>query len=186
MAKYALPVKCPECGNEAHSGAVTCGKCGFPLKRGKVNTVRVVTASVAPELEELNPFEAISNFSLWGGFVNVLKNFVEFDGRARRKEFWGWVLFGSVFVLCIYVLVAIVRTITYSWNVLVWEWVGVFISVATFLPYLAVSVRRMHDTDNSGWWAIIPGIVFIFACVDGTPGDNKYGPDPKGREVTLD
>jgi uncharacterized membrane protein YhaH (DUF805 family) len=55
-----------------------------------------------------------------------------------------------------------------------------------FLPSLAVTVRRLHDTDRSGWWILlnlipIVGalIVLIFTCLDGTPGDNRFGPNPK-------
>jgi uncharacterized membrane protein YhaH (DUF805 family) len=66
--------------------------------------------------------------------------------------------------------------------------VYVIIVLALLVPSIAVTIRRLHDTNRSGWWwliAFIPilgGLVLlIFAVLDGTPGDNRYGPDPKGR-----
>ena len=48
-------------------------------------------------------------------------------------------------------------------------------------PALAVSIRRMHDQDRSGWWILCPIANIIFLFIDGTPGPNRFGPDPKGR-----
>ena len=64
----------------------------------------------------------------------------------------------------------------------------VLVALGLFLPNLAVAIRRLHDTDRSGWWVlinIVPLIGFIvylvFVCSDSTPGDNQYGPSPKGQ-----
>ena len=60
-------------------------------------------------------------------------------------------------------------------------------SLALFLPSLAVTVRRIHDSGNSGWWILISLtaigslVILVFALIDGTPGPNRHGPDPKGR-----
>jgi uncharacterized membrane protein YhaH (DUF805 family) len=62
------------------------------------------------------------------------------------------------------------------------------VTLALFIPTLAVSVRRLHDSDKSGFWLLLGFIpfggfvVFIFDLLDGTPGPNRYGPDPKGRD----
>ena len=108
------------------------------------------------------------------------RNYVGFSGRAARSEFWFWILFT--------VLVSIVTTIidlgVLSSKV---QPISAIWSLATFLPSLAMGVRRLHDTDRSGWWwliAFIPLIGFIvlivFWCFEGTRGSNRFGSDPLG------
>ena len=69
-----------------------------------------------------------------------------------------------------------------------WVMLGVF-ALAVMLPSLAVAVRRLHDSDKSGWWILlgltgIGGLVLlIFYLLDGTPGRNRFGADPKGRQL---
>jgi uncharacterized membrane protein YhaH (DUF805 family) len=53
-------------------------------------------------------------------------------------------------------------------------------SLAVLIPAIAVGVRRMHDTNHSGWWLLVPLVNLIFACTDSQPGPNQYGPNPKG------
>lgn len=109
-------------------------------------------------------------------YLAVLKNYVGFSGRARRAEYWQFVLFNIVaMIVCFVIDLAIGSSILYILYVL-----------AVLLPGLAVGVRRLHDTDRSGWWVLISlvpligGIVLlVFMCLEGTRGPNKYGPDPK-------
>lgn len=109
-------------------------------------------------------------------YLAVLKNYVGFSGRARRAEYWQFVLFNVIaMVLCVVIDLAIGSSILYILYVL-----------AVLLPGLAVGVRRLHDTGRSGWWLLISlipligGIVLlVFMCLEGTRGDNKYGADPK-------
>lgn len=111
-------------------------------------------------------------------YLDVLKKYVVFEGRARRKEFWMFVLFSLIISLVLGVLDSVLKL-----N----GTLGMIYSLAVFLPSLAVSIRRLHDTDRSGWWnliGLVPVIGFImlivFAATDSTPGQNKYGPNPKG------
>ena len=53
--------------------------------------------------------------------------------------------------------------------------------LASLLPGLAVAVRRMHDSDRSGWWIVVPFVNLVFLCLDGTRGDNRFGADPKAN-----
>jgi uncharacterized membrane protein YhaH (DUF805 family) len=53
--------------------------------------------------------------------------------------------------------------------------------LGTIIPALAVAIRRMHDQDRSGWWILCPIANIVFLFIDGTPGPNRFGPDPKGR-----
>jgi uncharacterized membrane protein YhaH (DUF805 family) len=113
------------------------------------------------------------------------RNYVGFSGRASRSEYWYWVLFT--------VLVSIVTTII-DLGVLSSS-VEPFSSIwglATFLPSLAIGVRRLHDTDRSGWWwliGLIPliGIIvlIVFWCFEGTRGSNRFGPDPLAAPGTA-
>ena len=118
-------------------------------------------------------------------YLDVLKKYVVFSGRARRKEYWMFTLFN--------VLISIALTFL---DVLLLghdmgdpESIGIvstIYSLAVLLPSLAVSIRRLHDTDRSGWWlliALIPLIgaivLLVFMCLDGTRGSNRFGVNPK-------
>lgn len=106
----------------------------------------------------------------------VFTKYVVFSGRARRAEYWWFALFS--FLVSI---VANVIDLAIGHRILAYVLGLVFL-----LPGLAVAVRRLHDTDRSGWWIflglipIIGGIVLlVFVIMDGTPGPNRFGPSPK-------
>ena len=102
-------------------------------------------------------------------------NYVNFDGRASRPMYWWWVLFAILASIVGNILDAIIGAQIFS----------ILIGLALFLPGLAVAVRRLHDTDRSGWWiliGLIPIIGFIvlivFLVQKSDPADNQYGPPP--------
>ena len=110
----------------------------------------------------------------------VISNYVGFSGRARRSEYWYFVLFQILLSIVLNVLGAITRAPGF------FSILGILVSLALLLPGLAVSVRRLHDTNRSGWWlliALIPlvGLIvlIVFFVQEGTKGQNQYGPDPK-------
>lgn len=105
-------------------------------------------------------------------YFKVLKNYVTFKGRARRSEYWYFILFSFVVSIILNVIGA------YSGAI----FLGTAYSIAVLLPSLAVGVRRMHDVNKSGWFVLIPFYNLILACTDGTAGDNEYGQDPKRPE----
>ncbi|MET9913977.1 DUF805 domain-containing protein [Streptomyces sp. NPDC006476] len=116
-------------------------------------------------------------------FLEVLKKYAVFSGRARRKEYWMYALFVGI----IYVVLSVLTVATKSsaFSILL----GVF-WLAILLPSLAVGVRRLHDTGRSGWWllfGIVPLVgsitLLVFSCLDSEPGQNKYGPNPKEAPV---
>lgn len=113
----------------------------------------------------MNFSEAISS-----GF----RNYANFSGRACRSEYWFWTLFA--------VLVSVAANIID--NVATFGLLSIISGLALLLPGLAVSIRRLHDLDRTGWWfllvfTVIGAIVLIiFACTKGTDGPNSYGPDP--------
>ena len=121
-------------------------------------------------------FEAISS-----GF----RNYVGFSSRASRSEFWYWILF----TVLVSIVTSIIDLEVFDLEVLSSS-VTPFSSIwglVTLLPSLAMGVRRLHDTDRSGWWwllSFIPliGIIvlIVFWCSEGTRGPNRFGPDPLG------
>jgi len=126
----------------------------------------------------MNFFEAISS-----GF----RNYVGFSGRAMRSEYWYWFLFT---ILLAIVTVGIDYAIfgdTMATSAV--SPVNSIASLATFLPSLAVGIRRLHDRDQTGWWillGLIPVIgwiiLIVWFCMRGTVGPNRFGPDPlQGR-----
>lgn len=119
------------------------------------------------------------------GFVEAIqsgfRNYVNFSGRASRSEFWYWVLFGFLLGVAAAVVDAILHTQTQAGGI-----VNNLIGLALFLPGLAVAVRRLHDTDRTGWWYLlvftIIGIIplIIWFCSAGTPYANRFGENPLG------
>jgi len=106
------------------------------------------------------------------------RNYVGFSGRACRSEYWYWVLFTIVggIVTLVVDYSAFPDASTPPLNSL--------FNLGCFLPSLAVSFRRLHDIDRTGWWWLIAltgiGIILliIFACLRGTIGPNRFGSDP--------
>lgn len=100
--------------------------------------------------------------------------YVEFGGRASRSEYWYWTLFA--------VLVTVIGNIIDG--VLGINAVSMIVGLGLLLPGLAVSARRLHDIDRTFWWVllaftVIGTLVLIYwACLRGTAGPNRFGPDP--------
>ncbi len=112
-----------------------------------------------------------------------LNKYADFNGRARRTEFWWWVLFTVLLGIVASIIDTILGTRPSSSGT---GLVEALVNLAVLLPTLAVGSRRLHDIGRSGWWqlllfAIVVGWVFliIWWCQDGS-GDNSYGPSPKG------
>jgi uncharacterized membrane protein YhaH (DUF805 family) len=135
------------------------------------------------------------------------RRYADFSGRSRRMEFWMYTLFHSI-ITTVFVILFIA---SFPWAEMIAQsqaeqtgmiytgppatpGAGIYIfgllwilwALATLIPTIAVSVRRLHDQDKSGWLYLISFIPFgsivllIFYFLDGTRGPNQYGPDPKG------
>jgi uncharacterized membrane protein YhaH (DUF805 family) len=102
-------------------------------------------------------------------FLAVLGKYVEFQGRARRREYWYFTLFATIIGMSINIMDATLET----------PWPGAIWSLAIFLPSLGVAVRRMHDSNRSGWWILLPIVNLVFLCFDSDPSENRFGPCPK-------
>lgn len=118
-------------------------------------------------------------------YVMVWRKYAQFTGRSRRKEYWMFALINMIAVAVLYgaATVALLNGSTGS-AVMVYLLCGAY-GLAAIIPGLSVSVRRLHDTNKSGWWlllCLIPlgGLVILaFCCIEGDPGPNQYGPSPK-------
>jgi uncharacterized membrane protein YhaH (DUF805 family) len=117
------------------------------------------------------------------GFVEAIRsgfsNYVNFSSRAPRSEYWYWTLFAILVGIAANILDTII-----FYNI--FSPVSTLTALALFLPGLAVSVRRLHDIDRTGWWLLIAfTIIGLFVllywdCVKGTAGSNRFGTDPLG------
>ena len=137
------------------------------------------------------------------------KRYAEFSGRSRRKEYWLFALLLIAITIVLSVLVATLFGMSISHTAVAPDGMPVvapagmaglgmgmllfaLLALAVIIPSIAVQVRRFHDQDKSGWFVLlnlipyVGGIVvLVFMCLDGTPGPNRYGPDPKAGERLL-
>ncbi len=115
------------------------------------------------------------------GFMEAVKScfrrYVDFQGRSPRSEYWWFYLSILVFYILIIVLAAVVPLLGI---------LGILM-LAFIIPSIAVSIRRLHDLDKSGWWLLlgmipVVGLILLYwFCLKGTEGDNRFGPDPLGN-----
>lgn len=119
-------------------------------------------------------------------YLDVLRKYAVFRGRARRKEYWMFFLFNIIIAFVLGIVEGLAGIATEDNQSVL----GTLYTLAVLLPSLAVLVRRLHDTDRSAWWlliALIPVIgSFVMLCfllADSDPGENHYGPNPKAVEV---
>jgi len=116
-------------------------------------------------------------------YLEVLKKYAVFSGRARRKEYWYFVLFNIIISIVLTIIDVVVGSMSPEAGIGLIS--GIY-SLAVLLPSLAVAVRRLHDTSRSGWWLLlllIPLIgaivIIVFLATDSKPEENQYGPNPK-------
>ncbi len=139
------------------------------------------------------------------GYTQALKKYAVFSGRSRRREYWVFVLVNIVISLLLGWLDSTLNTPAFpmgtfglpvgttgpgsapvSVDTLTLGLLGLVYSLAVFVPSLAVTVRRLHDIGRSGWWLLLGFVplvgsivLLVFTLLDGQPGDNAYGPNPK-------
>jgi uncharacterized membrane protein YhaH (DUF805 family) len=139
-------VFCSSCGAIIKKEAEICPKCGVRQKPAPGS---------AGSTDEKKP---------WDYFMDVLKKYAVFSGRARRAEFW-WFVLGMV----------VISVVTGIIN----NWLSSVASLALLIPSIAVAWRRMHDVGKPGGFCFIPVYSLILAATQGVSGSNEYGPDPK-------
>lgn len=145
-------VFCRGCGKDIHSTAKSCLNCGAPQEP-----------------------QNIQQAEMTGGFIktwyfDVFKKYAVFSGRARRKEYWMFFLINLIIAFAIGIIEGLAGASDALSNIY---------SFATLLPSIAVGVRRLHDTDRSGWWLLLPIVNIVFLALDGQPEKNRFGSNPK-------
>jgi uncharacterized membrane protein YhaH (DUF805 family) len=129
---------------------------------------------------------AVRGDGVWTYFIrSITKNYFRFTGRARRQEYWGYTLFNVLTYIAVFLLDIVLSAIVYGGND--------FVPMLTFIwflyqiiPSIAVTVRRLHDQDLSGWLYLITWVpyigwlvIFVFMLIDSRAEPNAHGPSPK-------
>jgi uncharacterized membrane protein YhaH (DUF805 family) len=121
-------------------------------------------------------------------YIQGLKKYAVFSGRARRREYWMFELINELIALALFVLAVFLGKAGFEYFISL----PVIYILATTIPRLAELIRRLHDTNHSGWWFFIglvpligPLTLFSFTVKDGDPGENRFGPDPKALPLVA-
>lgn len=115
-------------------------------------------------------------------YVGVLKKYADFNGRARRREYWSFALVSFLVSIALSIVDGMLGT----------AFLASIYGLAVLLPGIAVTVRRLHDIGKTGWLALVALIPFIgwlvllyFMIQDSEPGVNQWGPNPKENPATT-
>jgi uncharacterized membrane protein YhaH (DUF805 family) len=180
---------CSSCGEKLDDGTKFCPKCGTKTDGAPTG---VPAQSVMPQYVPTQPvyqqqpqgtyqqpvYQA-SGKNAWQYFTSTFKQYAVFTGRARRAEYWWFILFFEIFyLLCGFIDdragLFIFRMEGVSVGIL-----STLVSLVFLLPSFGAVIRRMHDLDKSGWYCLIPVYNIVLCCTAGTIGPNRFGPDPK-------
>ncbi|UVL91854.1 DUF805 domain-containing protein [Pseudomonas sichuanensis] len=148
-------VFCRGCAKQIHQSALSCPGCGATQAATATNGGFVGSVEVSSGTP----------------YLEVLKKYAVFKGRARRKEYWLFVLINFLITIAFGYLDNVLGT-----NPLL----SLVYALVLMIPSIAVAVRRLHDSDHRGWWLLVPIVGLVFLFIDGTPGNNRFGPSPKG------
>jgi uncharacterized membrane protein YhaH (DUF805 family) len=105
-------------------------------------------------------------------YLGVLKNYATFQGRAQRKDYWVFTLISTIVSIALIVIGALSGVKDLLSNIY---------GLAVLIPSIAAGVRRLHDTNRSGWWLLVPIVNLVFLVQDSQPGENRFGQNPKGN-----
>lgn len=157
---------CTYCGGEMHNTATTCDHCGKPFEK---------------------PTSKL-NQNIFVYYIDAIKHYTDFYGRTKRKDFWMFMLanlliVGVSLLIGLFILAIAIESVIAYVVMTVMLILTVIYSGFILFPFLAISVRRLHDQDRSGVFLlfnVIPWVgnlaVIILLALPGTPYDNRYGP----------
>jgi len=121
------------------------------------------------------------------GFVDAVKsaygNYANFKGRASRSEFWWFYLFFILVYFAIGIGGGVLAAVLGEAVAGILGIVLMVFCLGSFIPFIALTARRMHDSDKSGWFQLIPIYSLYLAIIKGTDGPNRFGPDPVGPNI---
>ncbi|HCT99838.1 MAG TPA: DUF805 domain-containing protein [Methylococcaceae bacterium] len=148
---------CHECAQTIHESAPFCPHCGAPQ-----GNFHVLTQDETK--------------SMFDWYVCALTKYATFQGRARRKEYWYFLLCSLLISIGLGIIDSLLGLFNDESGMGLFS--GIY-SIAILIPSISVGVRRLHDTNHSGWWLWIPIIPFIFTLLDTNPQHNQYGAPAK-------
>lgn len=151
-------VLCSGCSKEIHDLAIVCPQCGAKQS----NPYSVGSASFTMN-------SSYKKYGFFDWFLKPMKQYAVFSGRTTRQEYWMFFLLSVIIAVAIGVIAGITRA----------SWLSDLYTLAVFVPGIAIGVRRMHDTDRSGWWLIVPIAGFVFLLFASQPETNRFGPGRK-------
>ena len=188
---------CPQCGAEVNGSF--CPQCGAIIEAVNTSSQSAGTDGNPFQAGSQAPSNAGLRMGSYGGggeaadvptfseaFPMVMKKYATFSGRASRPEFWYFWLTCFLVNFIFNVIVQLVGPESAASNIVAIVQ-GLF-GLAIIIPHIAVVVRRLHDTNRTGWWFLIVFIPLIGAIIlllwlasAPTPGTNMYGPQPRSR-----
>ena len=163
---------CSKCGKENNEKARFCKSCGAPFSGN----------SEVIDVDVLSSAEPGRSLSAWESYLKNWKEYAQFSGRARRRDFWMWSIFNFMAALAIAIALAVLGFGEDAISGLLG-----LASLAAILPGLSLMSRRLHDTGRSAYWLLMCFVPFIgplilvgiLGFVDGEKGVNRFGPNPK-------
>ena len=171
-------IKCYECEKEISDKAPACPHCGCPVASG-----RPASEDTRGHPAPVNEMTATPEAGFWGlyWYLRVLKKYAVFSGRARRKEFWSF----EVFSLLTTFALKVVENLLGLWSYTDESVLASIYGLGILIPSIAVGIRRMHDSDHSGWFILVPFYNLYLLFIAGTRGTNRFGDDPRMDEQRL-
>lgn len=169
------PKTCSNCGAPIDEESAFCSKCGAKQDSNMQSMHKSIASN--PVIIE-NHTDISTKMSIIDAVKNVFSNYANFNGRARRSEYWYFTLFNLIAAIVIGIICAIANS---KIPLRLWQ-------LAIALPCLSLGVRRLHDIGKSGKYAFIALIpiigwiiLIVWAAQDSQPGTNQYGHNPKGE-----
>jgi uncharacterized membrane protein YhaH (DUF805 family) len=137
------------------------------------NPIDTDKSSVTTHIHTENPNNQEESLLLNNYFVNPIKQFADFKGRSTRKEYWMFVLYSTLISITITIFSVFYPKL---------EILSSGYSLALFIPSLAIAVRRLHDTNRSGWWILVPFASLVLMC---SPSAEKGTTEPTAMSPSL-
>ena len=185
---------CSTCGAKLPQEANYCHVCGESVhKRVQESTnlstefnthsIHAQNNKISSNSQRVDPPQAVK-LGFWEVALLPFKNYATFEGRSRRKEYWSFFLLASLGQFCISFTFGFIQgflvSVTHGrtgYGISQWgDVLSFFFGLGIIIPMIAVGVRRLHDTNRSGWWLLFPIVNFVFLALDGDKSANKFGP----------